>query len=105
MKNNELTGLIIGIMFTIVAGYGVYKFYESTKPRYYKPDHRKIPNYYKGDIRNTPKYYKGDMKKVPKYYKGKMSESPNYYRPKGVKPSEKEERSDKNKLEALREGW
>ena len=45
------------------------------------------------------------MKKVPKYYKGKISESPNYYRPKGVKPSEKEERSDKNKLEALREGW
>ncbi|WP_457641641.1 hypothetical protein [Persephonella sp.] len=106
MNSKNIAGLTIGIMFFIVVGYGLYKFYETTKPKYYKPNYKNIPNYYKGDIRNTPKYYKGELKKLPNYYKGKLSDSPNYYRPKGVKSSgaEKENR-DQNKLEALREGW
>lgn len=75
MKISNLTFFAISVMFAIVIGYGLYKFYEASKPRYYKPDHRKIPNYYKGDIRNTPGYYKGDMKKYLNTIKGRSQKA------------------------------
>ena len=93
IENYIISGLVFGI-FSVMAFF-LYEYYQTTKPRYYKPDYKKISNYYKGDMEKVPGYYKGDMEKMKNFYKGDVTKSPNYYIPK----SEREKRLKKeNKL-------
>ncbi len=82
---NKLQNITIGLLtFSIFAilSLFIYEYYQNTKPRYFKPNYKKISNYYKGEMKNVPGYYKGDLKKLKNYYKGDVTKSPNYYIPK-----------------------
>ncbi len=101
VQNLIIGGLLSGI-FSIMA-YLIYEYYQTTKPRYYKPNYSKISNYYKGDMKNVPRYYKGDMKKLKNYYKGDISKTPNYYVPKSEREKKlKKENKLKRGLESVK---
>ena len=96
-------GLTLFSSFMVIA-FLSYEFYQSTRPRYFKPDYNKIPNYYKGELSKAPNYYKGDVRKLKNYYKGDISKSPNYYIPKSEKVKRKKNRVEKA-VTAVREYW
>ncbi len=82
----------------------LYEFYQSTRPRYVKPDYNRIPNYYKGDMKKVPNYYKGDVSKLDNYYKGDVTKSPNYYIPKSERMKKKKNPVEKA-VTAIKEYW